>query len=917
MELVLRQAGLGLSLGSVNSPEYTLQVSLHVGYSSPITMSGATYPAPSSDATEHDELTGTGKSWSLCSRCRELNLSASNFFVPGGKEDQNPENIHNPTTLDIRSWDLIKNATECSLCQLIFSAVRVASEDWQAGETPWQCELISRRLRGYNPQDEEDVRVLEFNAQCNWTSVRDCLVPVQSDDYPGAFPGRVIKPGQIDIEQVRRWLQQCETEHTGACQHSKIAEFNKLRANLLVIDVQAQCLRNLPESCRYIALSYVWGGVEQAETTTRNLQDLFNPGALGQISDAIPQAIRDAMELVKQLGEKYLWVDALCIVQDDQSTKQSLIDHMHIIYANAYVTLFAASGNNSNAGLPGVLPSSRKVDQLMAPVAHGLTFIYPSSFATIKKSAWATRGWTYQEYFFSLRRLIFIAGQVIYQCNTIRWQEDLAQEHIPRHLTSFQVDRGGRGLGWEPPNVRFPNYPKNRWCRYHYATYLTTYLDRNLSQDSDILNAFAGVINDAADGGLTTLYGLTKEYFGLDMLWKHSTWATRRPGFPSWSWAGWKGSIVEPGHGELSSEEIWLQRKSWIHWYLYDEKRGSFSLLASGHRPEVEEEITKEEIKWVKSVNEIGKMRQESTSSALSDATISNIRCDNTLVPLLARLSLTCADEAPTTRPIPFPAYCIPSLDHSTLMFRTLTAYLSVSALKPDGQKAYAPRRDSIMLPSTSNLYLYTKRGIHIGTAWVSTEDMYNDVLRNDEQGNDRLTVEIAVLSGPGTGDWRTRNENPSTWQYMQELASAGMNLGDLKSRYQTRMEYERLIGGIYIRMVKDQGDGASDDTSTKVPPGFWERLATQASLEIARSGKFPGHTAADLQCIVDSLKLGGKGMSEKDSVGFLQILLIGHLGDGQNNGSGGLKERIGIGEVREETLALINGLALRDVLLR
>jgi len=40
------------------------------------------------------------------------------------------------------------------------------------------------------------------------------------------------------------------------------------------------------------------------------------------------------MELVKQLGEKYLWVDALCIVQDDQSTKQSMIDHMHIIYAN-------------------------------------------------------------------------------------------------------------------------------------------------------------------------------------------------------------------------------------------------------------------------------------------------------------------------------------------------------------------------------------------------------------------------------------------------------------------------------------------------------------------------------------------------------------------------------------------------------
>ncbi|KAJ0135033.1 putative oxidoreductase YhdF [Fusarium oxysporum f. sp. albedinis] len=598
-----------------------------VGNSKRVAMRRGICPTLPSSATEHNRLPSTRERWRLCSGCQELGLSASIFLVRKGEEDPNPENIYNPMTLDMRPWNLIANSTECSLCQLIVHGTQMASEDWLAGGTPWQCELISRRLRGHYPRDEEDIRVLEFHVQYNWGSVRGLLVP-------------------IDVEQVRRWLQQCETQHKERCQHTKTAQFNKLRADFLVINVQAQCLSELPESGRYIALSYVWGGVDQVKTTMDNLQDFLIPGALDRVSNTIPKAINDAMELVKQLGEKYLWVDALCIVQDDQSTKQSMIDHMHIIYANAYVTVFAASGNNSNAGLPGVSPSSRKMDQVVAPVAHDLTFIHPMPFTTIKKSAWATRGWTsYQEYFFSPRRLVFTEGQVIYQCNTIRWQEDLAQEHMAPHLLSFQVDHSGRGLGWEPPTCRFPNYPKNRWSHHHYLTYLTTYLDRKLTYDNDILNAFAGIINDAKEGGMTTFFGLTKDYFGLDMLWKHSTWATRRSGFPSWTWAGWKGCIVHHDRGKYSSEEEWIHSNSWIHWYVYDEKDGGFSILASGHRPESEKVVGKEESRMAESNNLQNEMRQESTISGTSDAKVSNSGGGNKLVALLARLSLNGADK--------------------------------------------------------------------------------------------------------------------------------------------------------------------------------------------------------------------------------------------------------------------------------
>ena len=68
----------------------------------------------------------------------------------------------------------------------------------------------------------------------------------------------------------------------------------------------------------------------------------------------IPKTIRHAIELVGLLGERYLWVDRLCICQDDEETKASQIDIMGDIYGNALVTIIAASGWDANHGLRGI-----------------------------------------------------------------------------------------------------------------------------------------------------------------------------------------------------------------------------------------------------------------------------------------------------------------------------------------------------------------------------------------------------------------------------------------------------------------------------------------------------------------------------------------------------------------------------------
>ena len=104
--------------------------------------------------------------------------------------------------------------------------------------------------------------------------------------------------------------------------------------------------------------------------------------------------IRAAIEFTLQLGEKYLWVDNLCIVQDDTDLKSNVVKKMNLVYENAYLTLFAAAGEDASAGLPGLRPHTRNIDQEIATIGPDLTLTYPLSHASLQESVWASRGWT-------------------------------------------------------------------------------------------------------------------------------------------------------------------------------------------------------------------------------------------------------------------------------------------------------------------------------------------------------------------------------------------------------------------------------------------------------------------------------------------------------------------------------------------
>lgn len=81
------------------------------------------------------------------------------------------------------------------------------------------------------------------------------------------------------------------------------------------VDVNKMCIVKSREVVKYVALSYVWGATPTLHLTTMNQHRMRFPGALKGLP--LPKTIEDALDLTRACGEQFLWVDSLCIIQND------------------------------------------------------------------------------------------------------------------------------------------------------------------------------------------------------------------------------------------------------------------------------------------------------------------------------------------------------------------------------------------------------------------------------------------------------------------------------------------------------------------------------------------------------------------------------------------------------------------------
>jgi hypothetical protein len=365
------------------------------------------------------------------------------------------------------------------------------------------------------------------------------------------------RPQRCDPSLFRSWIDWCDQEH----KECHLPENDTLKGPIRLIDTNQQKLETFDlwdrASRRYIALSYVWGkGPHSYILTKANLQTLHGPGGLKDL----PPTIADTIELVKRLGETYLWIDALCIVQDDPDDKNIQIPQMRAIYSNAYLTVIAASGDAVGAGLPGIMADRPEQPNVqigeLSVLGTAATPKQAKPFGSgqsgpLTRTNWSTRGWTYQEELLSRRCLCILEEQVIWKCKCADWLEDMNLEAINCKFKWHDL-RNESGV----PDLSVKNF----------GYLVQQYTLRDLTYETDIINAFSGIMDVIPD---EFFWGIPLSTFAEYLCWSRAPGRldfdqilTRRTTVeaPTWSWMAWKGAIRMECGDERSGTLIYCCR---------------------------------------------------------------------------------------------------------------------------------------------------------------------------------------------------------------------------------------------------------------------------------------------------------------------------------------------------------------------
>lgn len=201
------------------------------------------------------------------------------------------------------------------------------------------------------------------------------------------------------------------------------------------VDVVSHKLVPITPLDRYVCLSYVWGDLDLAVRRG----SFFGKADINM--EELPRTIQDAITLVRNLGETYLWTDILCRDQSDDDDLNPQIGQMDLIFETALCTLVALDGRNADSGLPGVRPGSRKGIGYSV-IIDGANLVAGPHIPldkVINDGYWRTRRWTAQEELLSRRCLFFGDHEVILHCRESIGRETINAPNVDRSCRVLPV----------------------------------------------------------------------------------------------------------------------------------------------------------------------------------------------------------------------------------------------------------------------------------------------------------------------------------------------------------------------------------------------------------------------------------------------------------------------------------------------
>jgi Heterokaryon incompatibility protein (HET) len=293
--------------------------------------------------------------------------------------------------------------------------------------------------------------------------------------------------------------------------------------------------------CKYITLSHCWGRLLPIQTVKANLQEFSKRIPY----EHIPQTFRDAISITKALDISYLWIDALCIVQDCPEEWEAEASKMKHIYAGGFLNIAASDASDSQEGCFPVLNSAKLGTktcfdaEISNKVAGLVVRAQVGDFRqTTKNTVLSTRGWVLQEQLLSRRMISCMSSNLHWEC-----------------MKTYQTETGAQ---WALDGPTSRGTPRLHW-RYSvlslhrvWWSWMQSFSKRNFTSWRDRVPGLCGITQYFQSfAGATPLLGLWRESLLEDLLWIRLS--ARRPisnedltfaNLPSWSWLSCPAEIA-------------------------------------------------------------------------------------------------------------------------------------------------------------------------------------------------------------------------------------------------------------------------------------------------------------------------------------------------------------------------------------
>ncbi|KAM0707928.1 hypothetical protein Q7P35_004577 [Cladosporium inversicolor] len=393
-----------------------------------------------------------------------------------------------------------------------------------------------------------------------WSCVQDKIqAPTHRTSQPAS---------EEAYDRIKSWYDTCRDCHD-ACNERAVGVGP---SRLLFIDDKSsgvadvvrlvKCDEGVPPS--YVALSHCWGTSNHLQTTLDNLDG----HTAGIEVSSLSRTFRDAIAICQHLGESYLWIDSLCIVQDDHQGKAVEIEKMQSIYEGASLTISAMSARDGRGGcwIPRERVFEIPVDDIQSaelifrrvlgtPLEHASFLTEFPDDILHSEYPLATRKWALQERLLSQRLIHLTASELVWECQMNTSCECKILDDMNPGFSTHQRVREA---------LRRPSEDRHELI-FEWMKLLESYSRGELTRETDALPAIAGLANKFSHKNLGEYFaGMWFEEVPMTLCWfsrppDEGVTDNERPltyVAPSWSWASVRGPLCFDAWDDFGTDYI-------------------------------------------------------------------------------------------------------------------------------------------------------------------------------------------------------------------------------------------------------------------------------------------------------------------------------------------------------------------------